>query len=437
MATARAAALHALVQLDKGRIDRLRAGLDAARLEGREQALAYELAHGVLRRQRLCDFVLEGLAHRGLPRDPRLVMALRLGVYQLLFVGGMPAHAAVHETVALIHGNRGFANAMLRQVAQRIEARAASPGAVREELPLGESRCLPLPKPLPDAEWQRLAIVHSLPDFLLLRWREQHGEAALPGIAAAASTVPGVFLRIGAAEDRDALAAALRSEGVEVEAMPQARLLRWTGGGLPFATRAFRAGRFAVQDPTALAAAEAVPCGPGATVIDLCAAPGTKTAVLAERVRPGGTVFAFDPDPRRRLRIGENVARLGLGDTVRVVGDAAELPGGVDAVLADVPCSNTGVLGRRVEVRRRLSAEAFAELAVVQRAILRQALGLVRVGGWVVYSTCSIDREENEAVVAAVAGGDGIQCVERRTTLPVAGACDGGFVAVLRVAAHV
>jgi 16S rRNA (cytosine967-C5)-methyltransferase len=115
--TARAAALHALVELERGRQPRLRAALDAARLDGREQALANELAHGVLRRERLLDHVLAGLAVRGLPRDARLMAALRLGVYQLLFVAGMPVHAAVHETVELVRSNRGFANALLRQVA--------------------------------------------------------------------------------------------------------------------------------------------------------------------------------------------------------------------------------------------------------------------------------------------------------------------------------
>lgn len=437
MATARAAALRALLELTSGRHDRLRAALDATGVEGRELGLANELAHGVLRRQRLLDYVLESLAVRGLPNDVRLRTVLRLGAYQLLFVGGMPAHAAVNETVSLIHGNRGFANALLRQIGRRIEWRedgAAEDGAATDELRLGTARVFTLPTPLPNDLAARLAIVHSLPDFLVTRWRRQFGDERLPGICAAASAVPDVYLRVAVGTSREELRAELAALQVETEVAAHARLLRWVGGEVPFRTKPFRLGKFAVQDPTALLAAEAVPCGPGDRVVDLCAAPGTKTCVLAERVRPQGMVFASDPDTLRRGRIGENVGRLGLQEVVRLVDDH-ELPGGVDAVLADVPCSNSGVLARRVEVRQRLRPSTFAELAQLQASILRRALVLVRPLGHVVYSTCSIDAEENERVVGEVlasAAGREFELLSQTTTLPQAGRCDGGFVAVLR-----
>lgn len=434
MASARAAALHALVALAKGRTDRLREGLDAARLEPREQALAFELAHGVVRRERLLDHVLAGLAHRGLPKDPHLRIALRLGAYQLLFVSGMPAHAAVHETVALVRNNQGFANALLRRIAGAIEARAADPERVGEELALSPTRAFVLPTPLPADPVQRLAILHSLPDGLVQRWAREFSAADLAQIAAAASAVPAVCLR--ATGDRDAVALCQRLAGEDVVCVPgvHPRLAIWTGGGSPFATGAFREGWFVVQDPTAFAAADAVPCKAGDVVVDLCAAPGTKTTWLAERVRPGGKVIAYDPDVVRRRRIEENCARLGLGDTVTVVSGLAGV-GAADCVLADVPCSNSGVLGRRVEVRLRIDGEAFADLAQLQRELLTQAIGLTKRGGACVYSTCSIDAEENDRVVEAVLAGEvGAGCeVERRElTLPVAGERDGGFFVVLR-----
>lgn len=433
MVTARAAALHALVELERGRQPRLRAALDAARLDGREQALANELAHGVLRRERLLDHVLAGLAVRGLPRDARLMAALRLGVYQLLFVAGMPVHAAVHETVELVRSNRGFANALLRQVAQRLLDRPADAAAPERELPISPTRAFTLPQSLPAEPVARAAIVHSLPDFLVERWREWFGAAVAVELCAASSAVPEVFLRpVGCS--LAALSAALASEDVQTAAGGP-RMLRWTGGGSPFGTRAFREGAFAVQDPTAFAAVEAVPCRPGDRVLDLCAAPGTKTTALGERVRPGGAVYAFDIDPRRRERIVENVARLRLGEVVQVVESLTEVPAGVDAALADVPCSNTGVLARRVEVRQRLAPGTFAELVPLQRRLLGQAIAAVRPGGHVVYSTCSIDREENEDVVAAALAAPppgGLELLLQRTTLPRAGEGDGGFVAVLR-----
>lgn len=438
MPNARAVALRALLALDRGRTQRLRselaAGAAAARLEPREAAFAFELAHGAVRRERLLDFVIAGLAHRGLPKDPRLRCALRLGVYQLLFVAGMPAHAAVHETVAVVRGNKGFANALLRRVALVIESRAADPAAATAELELGPGRTLLLPQPLPDDEVARLAIVHSLPDWFAARCCERHGIDGLRRIAAAASAAPGVYLRPVHGVERASLRAELADAGVDTEPSSHPRLAVWTGGGTPFATKAFAEGRFVVQDPTALAAAEAVPCGPGDTVVDLCAAPGTKTVWLAERVRPGGRVFAHDPDAARRERIVDNVARLRLGDVVTVVASAPELPVG-DCVLADVPCSNTGVLGRRVEVRRRLTPAAITERAALQRELLARAIALCRPGGTVVYSTCSIEREENDDVVDAVLGAPATprcEVGERRLTLPLAGAHDGGYFAVLR-----
>ncbi|HEB52309.1 MAG TPA: rRNA small subunit methyltransferase B, partial [bacterium] len=142
MVSARGLALHALVALERGRSERLKSALDGRGLAGRELAFAYELAHGVLRRERLLDAVLAGFAHRGLPKDPALRTVLRLGAYQLLFVSGMPSHAAVHETVALARNNRGFANALLRQLARAIRARSADSACERTELALAGDRSL-------------------------------------------------------------------------------------------------------------------------------------------------------------------------------------------------------------------------------------------------------------------------------------------------------
>ncbi len=432
MADARAVAMRALVALELGQAPRLRDALDTRTLPPRDQAFAFELAHGVLRRERLLDHVLLGLAHRGLPEDPRLVAALRLGAYQLTFVPGMPTHAAVHATVQIVRNNKGFANAVLRGI-----ARAIVDGPVadeRRDLALGPTRVLRLARPLPDDEALRLAVVHSLPDFLVQRWVAAFGIEAARQIAAAASATPGVFLRVAATRQPAALAAELTAAGVEVATTAHERMLRWSGGSSPFATAAFRDGAFVVQDPTAAAAAAALPCGPGDVVVDLCAAPGTKTTALAERVRPGGRVFAFDVDAARRQRIAENVARLHLGDVVQIVDDAGALPR-ADAVLADVPCSNSGVLARRVEVRRRLQPSTFADLVPLQRRLLAQALTLSKPGGVVLYSTCSIDPEENDGVVDAVLadGATPRATVESRClTLPKAGECDGGWFALLR-----
>jgi len=268
---------------------------------------------------------------------------------------------------------------------------------------------------------------------LVARWRVRHGEAGVLQLAAAASAVPELFLRASArAGDAVKLQAALAAEGVTCALTEHPLLLRWTGGPVPFRTRAFADGWFVAQDPTALAAAEAVGAAPGMTVVDLCAAPGTKTTLLAERVQPDGIVLAWDLDPGRRRRIGENAARLQLGSWLRVLEDEGGLrPGMADAVLADVPCSNTGVLARRVEVRRRLEPGTFAALAVQQRALLERALELCRPGGHVVYSTCSLEPEENEEVVVSCAPGRA-EVLRQELTLAESSTRDGGYFAVLR-----
>jgi len=192
---------------------------------------------------------------------------------------------------------------------------------------------------------------------------------------------------------------------------------------------------FFVQDEASQLVPLMVDAQPGERILDLCAAPGTKTAQLAQDVAPGGHVFAFDIDERRRPRIAENVARLGLDPLVTILSRREDAPP-VDAVLADVPCSNTGVLARRLEVRRRITPAAIAALADMQRAILRQAFEHARPGGRVVYATCSIEPEENRAVVDAVlAARAGALLVRDQLTLPRAEAHDGGYVAVLQVGA--
>lgn len=441
MVSARAAALRALISLEQGRSDRLRSALEAARPSPREQSLAYELAHGCVRRERLLDHVLSGLTHRGLPRDHPMLCALRLGAYQLMFVDGMPLHSAVDETVALVRSNKGFANAILRRLAERIDERGRMARKVdassSEELVLGPSRVLKLPAPLPEDHCERLAIVHSLPTFLVQRWQSQYGAETVEQITAAATAVPSVWLR-ALTDDTDKLRDQLERANVATAADGPPGFLRWTEGSSPFGTAAFAAGKFVAQDPTAFLAVDAVPCAVGDTVIDLCAAPGTKTVWLASKVCPGGTVTAFDTDTSRRGMIVENVARMRLEDVVEIAERVEDLPV-ADAVLVDVPCSNTGVLGRRVEVRRRIGTETFSSLAKVQRNLLLQALRLVRPSGHVVYSTCSIDGVENEEVVAAVMADQeakGFALQRSHLTLPQAsspgqGGHDGGFFAVI------
>jgi 16S rRNA (cytosine967-C5)-methyltransferase len=437
--SARAVALRALSLLCSGKDERIRNTLEKARLSARDRAFAWDLAHGVVRNERLLDFVLSQVAHRGLPKDPTLLSALRLGAYQLLLVDGMPPRAAVFETVALVRRNQAFINAGLRRVQEMIHSRVADPMQPMTEIVLSPTRCLVLPDPGLAAASEPLAVLHSLPDFLVARWRDEFGEVACSAAVMAASEIPPLHLNC-LATSPEQLAEQLAAEGCECEALnfsqqgePELRLLRFLRGTSPWQTRTFAEGGFVIQDPTAARAAAAVRSAPGETVVDLCAAPGTKTMCLAQAVHAEGVVYAFDVDPTRRVRIAENARRVQLEPWVRIVEDSERLPRDVDAVLVDAPCSNSGVLARRVEVRRRLRRETFGAMAQTQRELVRQALQLVRPGGRVVYSTCSIDREENQGVVADVLSAGAARLELECLTLPEAGRCDGGYYAVLRV----
>jgi 16S rRNA (cytosine967-C5)-methyltransferase len=433
---ARRVAARALADFERGRSPRIGPAIARAELDPRDRAFARELAYGVVRRRRLLDFVLGGRLAKGLPADAGARAALRLGCYQLLFTR-VPPHAAVHESVALAGRSwRPLLNAVLRGVAGDVRPRHADPARPRAELSLPDGRACevrtPFPDPVDEFESYR-AIVDSLPVFLVRRWSERFGRATAADLTAASAEPPAIHLRTTAhAGSRDRLAARLAGEGVETAPAAHPLLTRWIGGSSPFESRAFADGWLVVQDPTSLRAAEALGARPGEVVVDYCAAPGTKSTVLAEAVGPHGRVFAYDPAPERRELILDNVRRLRLEANVVVVADPGELPRSADRVLVDAPCSNTGVLARRVEARERVSEDAIRGLARGQREILDHAVALARAGGTVVYSTCSIEREENEDVVAALVAVRPMAPELEETTLPLQGARDGGYFARLR-----
>jgi 16S rRNA (cytosine967-C5)-methyltransferase len=435
MTTARRAAWRALLALETGRVTRIDAAFDVSGLAPPDRALAFELVHGAERGRLFLDAVIEALLKRGATRDHRLRVALRLGAHQILRLTRIPTYAAVSETVGLLHGARGTANAVLRRLAGCIATRPPDPRRARSEVALDESRTLVMPVEfLPDPETDPAAyhaLLHGLPAFLVQRWEARYGAETARRLAAAADRTPAVILRATRPGGAARLQQELAAEEVQTEFLADPRLLRWTGGASPFGGAAYRAGAFVAQDPTALRAAEALDAQPGETIVDLCAGPGTKTVLLAERVGAAGRVHAYDVTERRRAPIRDNAARLGFGPIVVVHDDQERLPV-ADRVLADVPCSNTGVLARRVEARRRLTPESFAELAARQRELLARALRLARPGGVVAYSTCSIEPEENDDVVDAVVGS-GARVRWRELTLPDPPAHDGGFVAVIDV----
>lgn len=380
------------------------ARLAEPKVKREDAALATELALGVLRWQRLLDFLIaqqirssaaKGSGSGKQPSskrdparlDPEVRIALRLGLYQLRWLTRIPAHAAVHESVELVKRARKSSAASLVNAVLRNAPRQPAEALVAAHLPLAE----------------RLAILHSHPTWLVERWLDVLGNEQTCALLEANNAPPRLTCAVAAGQSMDALVAELA--GDKCGAAP-ARWLRGAieiSGGSLSRTRAFHEGRLRIQDEASQMVALLLGVRAGAKVLDVCAAPGGKTLNLAERAGPGGLIVAGDIHAHRLRAMRERFAASGNVHLVAL--DAAQsLPcrGAFDAILVDVPCSGTGTLARNPEIRWRLEAADLLELQQKQRAILEHAAAMLRPGGRLVYSTCSLEPEENEQVVEAV-----------------------------------
>lgn len=367
-----------------------------SRLSSRDRGLARELTYGTLRWRGYIDGALRSLLSRDLDDLPGMIRnILRLGAYQVLFLDRIPDFAAIDQSVLLAkrHGHAGTAglvNAVLRQVAAR-----------RDEMPL-----------FPDGadRIERLAIEYSHPRWLVERWLERWGEETTRGLCAAANRTPPFVVRVNSTRtDPDRLRTELRSAGIESEPgryLPEA--LRLAGLVDLRRLEAFRRGLFQVQDESAMAVTALLDPRPGEVIVDLCSAPGGKATHIAERTDGRAYVIAVDKHHSRLGLVGRNVARLGLEGILPVVGDGVAFSArGAERVLVDAPCSGTGVLRRRADLRWRLMPSDIGALVRIQTALLEGASRLVRDGGVIVYSTCTLEPEENEEVVEGFLRGHG------------------------------
>jgi 16S rRNA (cytosine967-C5)-methyltransferase len=365
-----------------------------AKLSSRDHGLATELVMGVLRWQSLLDQRVAAASSQRLERlDDEVRAALRLGVYQLQFLSRVPARAAIFESVELVKAARKrsaapFVNAVLRTI--------AGAGAEDALSKIGKS---------PDSITLAQNAAH--PAWLVERWTKQYGLEAARQICTHDQMVPDTSIHIhddlsnnGQAHDGQA-DAELAAAGVRLSPGRLLSAARRVLAGDVTGTRAYQEGCVSIQDEASQLVA--LLAGRGETILDCCAAPGSKTALLARR-NPQAKVFATELHPHR-ARLLRNLSRL---PNVHVVAaDARHLPftSTFDRVLADVPCSGTGTLARNPEIKWRLKSADLHDLQSRQVAILKSALAQLAMGGRLVYSTCSLEREENEAVVEAVLDG--------------------------------
>jgi 16S rRNA (cytosine967-C5)-methyltransferase len=393
--------LFRVVTQDAYADESLRAALDET-VGAADAGLATELTLGVLRWQRLLDFLIErNLTTKVKTLDIEVRLALRMGLYQLYFLERVPAHAAVHESVELVKKARKrsagpLVNAVLRRAAKD-PTLAIAPGKNFASL-------LPENLPLPES----LGIQYSHPTWLIERWLLMFGEERTRALLAANNRVPAISAY---ALDRNRREDAIKSLKKVGSVVKPGLLLQnaWTlHGGNPGASEAVKQQWIAIQDEASQAVAHLVSVAPGNTVLDLCAAPGGKTLLLSLAAGPQGHVVAADLHANRVRAMAERFERAGVRNIESVALDGSEpLPFGsrFDRILVDVPCSGTGTLARHPEIRWRLRQEDLTDLHSRQVGLLRNALPALAPGGRLVYSTCSLEPEENEFVVSEALAG--------------------------------
>lgn len=403
---ARAAAFEILLKVDREQsyASELLHSARFAKLSSADHGLATELVMGVLRWRSLLDRRLAGLSSQKLERlDDEVLAALRLGAYQLQFLSRIPARAAIFESVELAKAARkvsaaSFVNAVLRKLAASIGGSGSgvkSDVAVASVLVPSVGEVFAEIRNSPDSI--TLAERSAHPEWLTARWVERFGLDAACRICGHDQDHPTTAIH---AYDEGSLEELVKA-GVELSPgrlLTKARVVLW---GDVTHTRAFEQGRISIQDEGSQLIALLV--GRGEKILDCCAAPGGKTALIAGR-NAGSAVVAAELHPHR-ARLLRGLAREA---NIRVVAaDARQLPfsGLFDRILVDVPCSGTGTLARNPEIKWRLTIEDLEDLQARQIAILKSALARLDAGGRLVYSTCSLEREENEAVVEVALAG--------------------------------
>jgi len=383
-------------------------------LSSPDRSLALDVAAGVVRRSRTLDVVIQSQITR--PRhkvEPDLWRVLRIGAYQLLF-SRTPDHAAVDSTVNLCRLlNRprwtGFVNGVLRGIGRLLGDDLAT-GPAATSLPTSHLQWRTLNEPiLPDPKVLRaqyFADAFSLPQILADRWTSRLSDADLIAACFHTNDPPSISLRVNSLRaDCDSVLESLINAGCRATAGTISGSIQLEHSPRLETLPGYHDGLWSVQDEAAMTASILLNPQPGETILDLCAAPGGKSTHLAELSGDNATIVACDVADGRLQRIRDNAARLQLTsiEPRTISKDGRNLPAGpFDAVLVDVPCSNTGVLNRRPEARWRFDQTGLEELVVLQTRLLLKACELVRVGGRVVYSTCSMEPEENRGVVDTV-----------------------------------
>ena len=410
-------------------------------LSPQDRRFVVQLVMGVIRRKATLDALVAPFLTRPFDQlHPDTLDLLRLGTFQIAFLTQVPRHSAVDETVEITPPVvKKFVNAILRKVSDAVTdeyTTVMGPAAVPMA---GDGSYRKLARPLlPDPRRDLpayLAAAFSWPRWLADRWLHQHGPDECVRLGFWFNSPPPLWVRVNSTKlTRDEYLAKLAAANIPAEPGGHPQAVKLPDGGSVRELPGFAAGEFAVQDHSSMLVASVLAPKPGWQVLDLCAAPGGKTTHLAELMHHSGRIVACDIVAKRLESVTELCRRMGVRIVEpRVLADGTDAPAGpFDAALVDVPCSNTGVLGRRPEVRWRLQPHEFEHLIRLQTTLLKTALTRVRPGGVVVYSTCSIDPDENGGVVRAVLGEMKDVKLEAEHTAVPGRPSDGGYWARIK-----
>jgi 16S rRNA (cytosine967-C5)-methyltransferase len=380
-----------------------------------------ELVYGAVRWQATLDWLIARKT-AGRVQKPALQILLRLALYQIFWLSRIPDHAAVNETVELAKrsgfgAQSGFMNAVLRGYLRERET--------TEQL-------------LADLKQTDPSLGYSHPKWLCERWEKRIGHDAMLRLLEWNNRPPLTYARFNALRaELNALREQWAREKVDAKLVP----VDWTSEMLIYELKSFpslknlpsfRNGLFYVQDPSTLLAVAELDPKPGETILDYCAAPGGKTACIAERMKNSGKLIAHDLTADRLKLVEENCARLGVTNVRLALPSSlnSQLSTLCDRILIDAPCSNTGVMRRRVDLRWRIREQEISRLCATQLELLRDAVPRLKPGGTLVYSTCSLEPEENSEVVREFLKENSAMHFQRERVLtPWEHNVDGAYVA--------
>jgi len=415
-----------------------------------EKQRATDLVFGTIRNLNAIDMIIEISADCPVERiSAQLLNIIRIGAYELIYSPKTVEYAIVNEAVEnakAIAGKKqtNFVNAVLRQITRNIQNRQTllSQAERTKILPHNtETGCEFKTQILPDIKINYVdyfSLAFSLPKWLVKQWLEELGREKTAQVCFAANRRPAIYIRINKIKtSAEKLAQTFKQAEIEFDTIDDT-IIKIRHSKAISSLPGFNEGLFSIQDVTAAKAVNALKPQPNWKILDLCSAPGGKTTQVVELTNDKADIFATDIDDKRLEKVKENTKRLGVKNVTIVpyknLNDTTQRQGPFDCVILDVPCSNTGVLAKRPEVRLKITPRAIQAINKIQTDLLDYAASIIKPNGRILYSTCSIQKCENSDLIHQfLTQNDTFKLQHEALTLPDTQHvdCDGGYVAIL------